>query len=85
MSRVAVFLDTLECYDDMKNIDCEKLAIRSPSGVCLFECNACLVGTRKTLIVTIKNIGRSSKFVLVSEDIWYTKPAEVSLYVFFNT
>lgn len=73
-----MFLDALECYDDMKTTDCKKLALRKPSSVCLFECNACLVGARKTMIVKIKNTGRSSKFILVPENIWYTKPAEVS-------
>jgi len=62
----------------MKTTDCKKLALRKPSSVCLFECNACLVGARKTMIVKIKNTGRSSKFILVPENVWYTKPAEVS-------
>ncbi|KAL5241986.1 hypothetical protein ACI65C_009396 [Semiaphis heraclei] len=69
---------TLECYDDMKPKYCKKLAFHKPSNVCLFECNACLVGARKTTIVKIKNVGRSSKFILVPEDVWYTKPVEVS-------
>jgi hypothetical protein len=73
-----MFLDTLECYDDMKTTVCKKLALRKPSSACLFECNACLVGARKTIIVKIKNVGRSSKFILVPENVWYTKPVEVS-------
>ncbi|XP_025205925.1 uncharacterized protein LOC112602183 [Melanaphis sacchari] len=67
---------TLECYDDMKTTDCKKLALRNPSSACLFECNACLVGARKTVIVKIKNVGRSSKFILVPENVWYTKSVE---------
>ncbi|XP_060879182.1 uncharacterized protein LOC132951388 [Metopolophium dirhodum] len=66
----------LECYDDMKTKDCKKLSLRKPSSVCLFECNACLVGARKTMIIKIKNVGRSSKFILVSENVWYTKSVE---------
>jgi len=73
-----MFLDTLECYDDMKSTDCQTLTFQKPSNVCLFECNACLVGARKITIVKIKNVGWSSKFILVPEDVWYTKSVEVS-------
>jgi len=73
-----VFLDTLTIYDDMKTANRKKLANRKPSSFCLFECNACLVGARKIVIVKIKNVGRSAKFILVPENVWYTKSVEVS-------
>jgi len=49
------------------------------SSVCIFECNACLVGGTKTITVDVYIKQRSAKFVCVPEDVWYTKSIEVSI------
>lgn len=51
---------------------------RLGSAICVFECNACLVGAVKTVAVSVKNIGRPAKFICVPEDVWYTQPVGVS-------
>lgn len=56
----------------------EKPSRRNSIAVCLFECNACLLGGTKTIAVAVRNVGRTSMFVCVSEEIWYTELVEVS-------
>lgn len=48
-------------------------------SVCVFECNACLVGATKTISVLVKLEGRSAKFVCVPENVCYSKSNEVSV------
>lgn len=63
----------------------EKPSRRRSSTICVFECNACLVGATKTTLVVVRNTGRSAKFICVPEDVWYTKSVEVSKKLSFSS
>lgn len=77
LTRITIFfLDVVEYYD-METVF-EKPSRRRASAICLFECNACLLGGTKTIKIPVRNVGRSSIFVCVPEQIWYTGLVEVS-------
>lgn len=74
-----IFLDDINSFDSLMWRNRSPSIIKKSSNMCIFECNACLVGATKTIEVVVSNIGRTSSFVCVSEDFWYSNKLEVSL------
>lgn len=70
------FLDIVDAYDAGSSY--EKPNRQRSSTICVFECNACLIGATKTNLVIVRNTGRTAKFICIPEDVWYTKSVEVS-------
>ncbi|XP_050525578.1 uncharacterized protein LOC126896668 [Daktulosphaira vitifoliae] len=51
--------------------------VKNLTNICVFECNSCLVGASKTIEISVCNLGRTSSFVCISEEFWYSNALEV--------